>query len=497
MHSKESMITGILGDNREEEGFKSVPKEGQREGFCDGLKGGSLKVTVETETVQVPAGGLAPRQRKGMETMKGTRAKKKRSRLTNVPSKSEVFAAKIASAIDENIDSDSDETFVYETNARSPRQLSRTSSISSIVSHSRHDGRIGLSGKHSMKFTNHSWSSDPDHKDSFIMFSDSTRSPGRTSMFPSCILSKIETGLRSPHRIGSRTTSCPSSPHYKHQKLKHYNTSCRRHFIDKNASQFCAAHDEFYPYERIPLLYKDIGYFSEDRYHECRQHNKRKRYIFFRKFKWFFVFFLIFLVCTIILMVITQPLQEPKIANATNIVVSPQVIIMDLEMVAFNPNFWQISIQKTNIAVFSSKPWSDLNPINNIDDSSKGSSKLLRPRLKMTKRNINQTDLFRLTILNDTVNYQDRLILLGHVFQLDVPFVFRSAFFSKSISRSIAQFRLENSNHSTLQDDFLIRDYNIDNNFQLVIKGFFSYYSSLFSRKQQLIQIDHLINLYP
>lgn len=498
MHSKESLIADILGNNKGEgESFKNGPREGQREGFFDGMKGGSLKVTVETETVQVPAGGLAPKQRKGMETVKGTRAKKKRSRLTNVPSKSEVFAAKIASAIDENIDSDSDETFVYETNMRSPHQLSRTSSISSIVSHSRHDGKIGLSGKHSMKFTNHSWSSDPDHKDSFIMFSDNTRSPGRASMFPSCILSKVETGLRSPHRIGSRTTSCPSSPHYKYQKLKHYNASCRRHFMDKNTSQFCAAHDDFYPYERIPLLYKDIRCFSEDRYHECHQHSKRKRHIFFRKFKWFFVFFLIFLACTIILIVITQPLQEPKIANATNIVVSPQVIVMDLEMVAFNPNFWQISIQKVNISVFCSKPWSDLNPINSIGNSSKEDSESLKLKSKMVKKRVNQANLYRSIVSDNTSNYQeDKLVLLGYVFQLDVPFVFRSAFFSKSISRSIAQFRLENSDHSTLENDSLIWDYNVNKDFQLIIKGFFSYYSSFFSRKQQLIQINYLINFY-
>lgn len=84
MHSKESLIADILGNNKGEgESFKNGPREGQREGFFDGMKGGSLKVTVETETVQVPAGGLAPKQRKGMETVKGTRAKKKRSRLTN------------------------------------------------------------------------------------------------------------------------------------------------------------------------------------------------------------------------------------------------------------------------------------------------------------------------------------------------------------------------------------------------------------------------------
>ncbi|KAG4305760.1 hypothetical protein PORY_000670 [Pneumocystis oryctolagi] len=432
---------------------------------------------------------------------KAPRSKKRASRLRNVPSKSEVFAAKIASAMDENTESDSEEAFVYETKAG---ELSRTSSVSSIVSSMRAEGKGGFSGRQSMKFTNHSWSSDQDHKESMRMLWMGREVPQVSQMSPQVpavpsvpSVPPVPPVSRSPYRIGSRTTSCPSSPHYnKCQRLKYYNTSYRRHLMDKNSGQFYINHEEFCSHERIPLLYKDIGCFSNDRYHECRSHNKRKKYLCFTRFRWFFVFFFIFLACIIILMTIAQPLQEPRIANVTNIMVSPQVIIMDLEMVAFNPNFWQISIQKADIGIFSSKPWSDLNPVNGVHSDSKKVFKRMSLKQKEGGKYANRTGVLGSNLLNNiTIHQKDKLILLGHVFQLDVPFVFRSSFLSKSISRSIAQFRLENSDQPALEDK---SDYmTVDSESQLAMKGFLTYFPSVFSRKQQLIQIDHLIDLYP
>lgn len=497
MQSRDYLISAnVLGNKTDDNEIEA--KDDQKGVFNDGLKTGSFKVTVETETVQVPAGSLAPKLRKGIETMKASRAKKRHSRLTNVPSKSEVFAAKIASAIDENIDSDSDETFVYETNTRSPHQLSRTSSISSIVSHSRHiDGKMCHSGKHSMKFTNHSWSSDMEHKDPVMILSDFNRSPGRISAFPSSRTStKIETGFRSPHRIGSRTTSCPSSPHYKYQKSKYYDATCHRNYIDRNAGSFCETHEEFYPHERIPLLYKNIGCFTNSQYHECYPHNKRKRYISFGKISCIFVFFFILFACIVLFMMITRPLQEAKVSNITNVVVSPQVLIMDLEMVAFNPNFWQISIQQADIGIFSSKPWSSFDMEDKIYNNSEKISESMVSLSKVEKNDIVMGNFSRPSSLNSSSKYQDELILLGRVFQLDVPFVFPSAFCSKSLSRSIAQFRLKNSDHANLKNGSFIWNYIVEHEFHMVIKGFLKYSPSFFSRKQHLIQIDQSIDVY-
>lgn len=87
-------------------------------------------------------------------------------------SKADIFEAKVASAVDEVNSSDSEETFVYESNppeplsARPYRYHSRTPSATSMVSQmdqygpkSRQDGHHTIAGKKSMKFANNPYHS--------------------------------------------------------------------------------------------------------------------------------------------------------------------------------------------------------------------------------------------------------------------------------------------------------------------------------------------------
>lgn len=113
-------------------------------------------MTVETETVSaVPALAVAAagsgsnnaslKVKKSIDNVNKSvqRAKKKKSRLGGKASKAEVFAARIASAVDEAQSSDSDETFVYESNPHDssymasnvnrPRFHTRNSSSSSFT----------------------------------------------------------------------------------------------------------------------------------------------------------------------------------------------------------------------------------------------------------------------------------------------------------------------------------------------------------------------------
>ncbi|KAL8697458.1 MAG: hypothetical protein Q9224_002299, partial [Gallowayella concinna] len=87
-------------------------------------------------------------------------------------SKSDIFEAKVASAVDEANSSDSEETFVYESNppeppsARPHRYHSRTPSATSMASQvdhygsrARQDGHHSIAGKKSMKFATNSYHS--------------------------------------------------------------------------------------------------------------------------------------------------------------------------------------------------------------------------------------------------------------------------------------------------------------------------------------------------
>ena len=125
-------------------------KRAASKGASDGER---RTMTIETETVanvaHAPAAKLDPtarsvRSKASTDTVRAAaRPKKKRSRLPvanigHAPTKSEIYAATITQAVDENEDSDSDETYVYESNPRSPRRLSRSPSLNSMASLSNH-----------------------------------------------------------------------------------------------------------------------------------------------------------------------------------------------------------------------------------------------------------------------------------------------------------------------------------------------------------------------
>ncbi|KAJ5498498.1 Vacuolar segregation subunit 7 [Penicillium expansum] len=154
---------------------------------------GSVRnMIVETETVssipQVSMGvgngerGSASRTDQGTLRMKPSnetirpRKEKKKTRRPNallttgpVTSKADIFEARVANAVDEADVSDSDETFVYDSNppdpypSRPPRYHSRTPSATSMASQADQmssrtrglrDASHGVTGKRSMKFTN-------------------------------------------------------------------------------------------------------------------------------------------------------------------------------------------------------------------------------------------------------------------------------------------------------------------------------------------------------
>ncbi|KAK9368028.1 vacuolar segregation subunit 7-domain-containing protein [Lipomyces kononenkoae] len=113
---------------------------------------GSKAMTVETETVTtVPSVSVTTSAQGSVKNVKShakssVKQKKKKSRpypLTQGTSKADIFAAKIASAVGDHDSSDSDETFVYESNPRDSQpgkfKPSRSPSVTSLAaSLSRH-----------------------------------------------------------------------------------------------------------------------------------------------------------------------------------------------------------------------------------------------------------------------------------------------------------------------------------------------------------------------
>lgn len=127
-------------------------------------------MTVETETVSaVPALAVAGVPESSIKVKKNAESghnknshrsrKKKASRLgSHVPTKAEVFASKIASAVDEAQSSDSDETFIYESNPadQQPRSVTVTTPIGTIATNatSSSNGNVINNGSNTSSATN-------------------------------------------------------------------------------------------------------------------------------------------------------------------------------------------------------------------------------------------------------------------------------------------------------------------------------------------------------
>ncbi|KAL8665452.1 MAG: hypothetical protein Q9168_007686 [Polycauliona sp. 1 TL-2023] len=144
-----------LGGGAGERGLPGLP------GRTD--TGGSLRLKPSTETIR-------PKKEKKRVVRKAPSLNAGTGRVAS--SKSDIFEAKVASAVDEANSSDSGETFVYESNppeplsARPHRYHSRTPSATSMASQidhygprARQDGHHSVAGKKSMKFANNSYHS--------------------------------------------------------------------------------------------------------------------------------------------------------------------------------------------------------------------------------------------------------------------------------------------------------------------------------------------------
>ncbi|BFZ57994.1 Vacuolar inheritance and morphology protein [Savitreella phatthalungensis] len=92
----------------------------------------SIRSKASTDTVRAGAGVSKPRKKRSQMPVRD--AASGASRNQHAPTKSEVYAASITRAVDENDESDSDETYVYESNPRSPKRISRSPSLSSMAS---------------------------------------------------------------------------------------------------------------------------------------------------------------------------------------------------------------------------------------------------------------------------------------------------------------------------------------------------------------------------
>ncbi|USW56614.1 Putative vacuolar segregation subunit 7 [Septoria linicola] len=377
---------------------------------------GKQNMTVETETVQsIPQSQLAPaNDRSGLRNESGGTVKLKPSNETIRPkkerkkavpktrsvnqgtatSKADLFEARVASAVDEANTSDSDETFVYESNPpeqpRRHRHHSRTPSVTS--SHSMADQQRGVirgyndpfdgprvGGKRSMKFstnpTNPYGMDSPDssngtvrmhtpkHIGRFGRTANQSASHDQDSPFTQA--SKLRNNHLAQGR--SRPTS-PRSPQNMQFRPSSFFSNTRK---QEQSFAFDADGGQTADDERTPLMgHGTVRTPRRSQYHPHRfsnsvthsmdnyyDHEEPRGWLGMKRWGGCLLTTLV-----LILVVVTavgfvfasnRPLYDVKVHKIHNVLASETELMLDLLVGAVNPNTMGISVSELDVNIFA------------------------------------------------------------------------------------------------------------------------------------------------
>ncbi|GAB1315192.1 Vacuolar inheritance and morphology protein [Madurella fahalii] len=377
-------------------------------------------MTVETETVtSIPQAALAPatgvqgsatslRTKPSTETIRPKKEKKKPPRKQpavtagNASSKADIFEAKVASAVEEANSSDSEETFVYDSNPPDGRERplrfhSRTPSATSMASQIDRNGMRSIhavmesSGppmlvKKSMKFVNSSNSNvnnenviveddgkgtgrstagsargTPRHHHHFGRWGRNGASNGHPSLFAEH--SPFSASL-TPGNMGSRHSSGPPSPRFVNRGIgangKRGTHLSVGYDLDDTTT---GADDETTPLIQSATIRSSRSGRSRRGMHSLRSMEAQT----YRSPPSVLNRFASCLVLTVMLLLVvsgaigfmfatSQPLTDIELVSMDHVVASQQELMLDLTIRAHNPNVVVVAVDAADIEVFAKSP---------------------------------------------------------------------------------------------------------------------------------------------
>ncbi|KAF4122797.1 Phospholipid metabolism enzyme regulator [Geosmithia morbida] len=508
----------------------------------------SQNMTVETETVaSIPQVALTVTKNEALsnllktkpstETIKPRKEKKRTSRKQstvgtgNASSKSDIFEAKVAIAIDEANTSDSDETFVYDSNPpdgkdRSSRRFhSRTPSATSMVSQADRQNLRSIYGimeagpahapKKGMKFVNsvnagsggESLNLDDDGKGTGRSMGGSGRGTARHhhhigrwgrqpgNGHPSLFDNESPfAGSTKPKVNGqSRNSSGPSSSPRNHHHHRHHHSGLNHKRSNYQLSSYDAddtgggADDE-----RTPLMGSMNNRTVRARRgpHSLRQAESQsfeRRPSYLTRFAACLVLTMMFLLVITgaigLMFATSQPMSNIDIVSIGNVVTSEQVLMFDLTVRAHNPNIVVVTVDHANLEIFAKSEhagtdseWWKMprgpDEMHTLDDP------INDPPLDDDDGHGGRGGHHE----HDGDDEQSRPnVLLGRVTQFDSPLTFEGSLFHKGYSTSTGQMQLPYPGNSTSGgSERWERIYQDE--FDLIVKGVVKYTLPLSAR---------------
>jgi len=483
-------------------------------------EGSARNMTVETETVssipQVAVGGPAGagnngsiRNKPSSETIRPKKEKKKTARKApsvtsgTASSKADIFEAKVASAVDEANSSDSEETFVYESNppdvSDRPRRFhSRTPSATSMASQVDQrnglrtimDGHHSVAMKKSMKFAN-SYNSNGQEQ---TPGDDDGKGTARSNM-------GTGRGTTHHHHIGGRWSrngggnghpslfdnespfpnaskqKASGSPRQSSRPTSPRVANMRMVGNGKRASPIPSTYDldDGADDERTPL----VSTVRSSRSGRIRRQTGSMRQLEHQASRHERSFVARFAGCLVLAVMITlvlsgaigfvfattQPLTDVKILALKNIIASEQDVILDMKVQARNPNLVVVSIDSTDLVIFAKSKYAGTDTEWWKHPSG---TDLLRRGLR--RRDDDPLD----PPLGDDPNTSPNLVI-GYVLEFYSPLTFEGSPFHAEPYSSLGQIRIDHPGNDTTPAGSERWGRVVQHEFDLIVRGTLKY----------------------
>jgi hypothetical protein len=422
-------------------------------------------------------------------------------------SKADVFEQKVASAVDEADSSDSDATFIYESNPpeqphRSRQHHSRTPSMTSLASLT--DPRLQLrdtnkhpSKKSSIKFTNpyNNASIDGDDRGEGTVRIGSGRAgagshhhhigrhgQGRGALSHLVVDNSDSSMPQSSRNRGpsSRQTSQPNSPRFHTFNIGNGHGNGSKKSVEYSAA-FDMDAENVADDERTPLIPSRSPRVKTPRRRNSttlRQLERRHRHDggWCRRFAGCLVLSILLLVvvfCAVgLVFATTKPLTSLMVRDIQNVVASQEEVMLDLIVNAVNPNIIGVTVLDMEISLFAKSKhvgsdtwWREHG--NGPHDNEEDWKPISDERTEGTTAGVDEG--------TDPIVGEPRTMLLGRISHFDSPLNFDGSFFHRHRAESIGELRLSHPGNKTEAGGSERWEEVLQYPFELIVRGNFKY----------------------
>jgi hypothetical protein len=458
---------------------------------------GGIRLKASNETIRPKKERKAPK-RKAASINAGTAS-----------SKADVFEQKVASAVDEADSSDSDATFIYESNPpeqphRSRQHHSRTPSMTSLASLT--DPRLQIrdthkhpSKKSSIKFTNpyNNPSIDGDDRGEGTIRIGSGRAGGGSHHHHigrhgqgrgalSHLAMESDTSVPQSSRArgpSSRNASQPNSP-----RFHTFNVGNGHSNGSKKSGEYSAAYDidaeNIADDERTPLIQSGRSPRST---RTSRQRNtttirqlERRHHRdggWCRRFAGCLVLTILLLVvvfCAIgLVFATTKPLTSLVVRDIQNVVASQEEVMLDLIVNAVNPNIIGVTVSDMEVSLFAkskhvgSDAW--------WREHGNGPQDDVEHWTPIEEEATTGISIAGVDEGTDPIEGEPRTMLLGRIAHFDSPLNFEGSFFQRKRAESIGEIRLLHPGNKTEAGGSERWEEVLQYPFELIVRGNFKY----------------------